>query len=52
VRHQQYLMGGCDDGDDDARESLERDEAALVAEVSALRGTGCFRGFRVSKPNF
>jgi len=45
-------MGGCDDGDDDARESLERDEAVLVAEVSALRGTGCFRGIRVSKPNF
>jgi hypothetical protein len=43
LRHRQYLLGGCDDASDDADESLDREEAALVAELAALRGTGCFR---------
>lgn len=49
LRHRQYLLGGCDDAADDAEESLDREEAALVAELVALRGTGCFRrGRKVS----
>jgi len=43
MRHQQYLMGGCDDESDDAGESLDRQESALLAELAALCGTGCFR---------
>lgn len=42
LRHQQYLLGGCDD-EDDAGESLDRLESVLSAELAALGGTGCFR---------
>lgn len=43
MRYQQYLMGGCDEESDDAGESLDRQESALLAELAALCATGCFR---------